>query len=175
MSKPRLLVLVSMIVLAAASRLIPHPPNMTPIAAIALFGGATFADKRLAFLAPLAALVLSDLVLGFSSSIGFVYGSFALIVGVGLWLQQRRTAPIVLGAVLFSSLLFFAVTNFGVWAMTSMYPHTLAGLGACYVAAIPFFRNEVLGDLFYAALLFGGFAMLEKMMPALRAPAPATA
>lgn len=168
MFKPRFLALASMIVLAAATRLIPHPPNMTPIAAIALFGGATFADRRLAFLMPLAALALSDLVIGFSRDSGFVYLSFALIVATGMWLQQRRTAPVILGAVLFSSCLFFALTNFGVWALGAMYPHTLAGLGACYVAAIPFFRNEALGDLFYAALLFGGFALLERAWPALR-------
>lgn len=175
MLKPRILALVSVIVLAAAARLIPHPPNMTPIAAIALFGGATFADKRLALLVPLAALLLSDLVLGFSNSMPFVYLSFAVIVGIGLWLQKRRTAPVILGAVLASSVLFFAVTNFGVWALGTMYPKTLAGLGACYVAAIPFFRNEILGDLFFAALLFGGFAMLEKLLPTLRAPRTAAA
>src|ERR1700760_504272 len=114
MLKPRFVVLALMIVAAAALRLVPHLPNMTPIAAIALFGGAAFADKRLAFIVPLAALLLSDLVLGFSSSMGFVYGSFALIVAIGLWLQRHRTAPVILGAVLFSSVLFFAITNFGV-------------------------------------------------------------
>jgi len=175
MLKPRILALVSVIVLAAAARLIPHPPNMTPIAAIALFGGSTFADKRLAFLVPLAALLLSDLVIGFSNSSPVVYLSFALIVAIGLWLQRHRTAPVILGAVLASSVLFFVLTNFGVWALGGMYPKTLAGLGECYVAAIPFFRNEVLGDLVYAALLFGGFAVLERLLPTLRAPATAHA
>jgi hypothetical protein len=169
MLRPRLLALVSMILIAAASRLVPHPPNMTPIAAIALFGGATFADKRLAFLVPLAALFLSDLVLGLSNSVGFVYLSFALIVAIGLWLHQRRTATVILGAVLFSSVLFFVITNFGAWlSLKSMYPRSLDGLVACYVAAIPFFRNEMLGDVLYAGLLFGGFAVLERLLPALR-------
>jgi hypothetical protein len=168
MLKPRLLALVAMIFMAAAARLIPHPPNMTPIAAVALFGGATFADKRLAFLMPLAALFLSDLVIGFHSHMEIVYLSFALIVAIGLWLQKHRTALPIAGAVLLSSVLFFAITNFGVWAFGTMYPMTWEGLAACYVAAIPFFRNELLGDMLYATALFGGFALLERLLPVLR-------
>jgi hypothetical protein len=168
MLKPRLLALVSIILMAAAARLIPHPPNMTPIAAVALFGGAYFADRRLAFLVPLAALFLSDLVIGFHPHMEIVYLSFALIVAIGLWLQKNRTAFPIAGAVLFSSVLFFAVTNFGVWAFGTMYPMTWDGLAACYVAAIPFFRNELLGDALYATALFGGFALLERLLPVLR-------
>ena len=90
MNKPRFLFLAGMILLAAASRLIPHPPNFGPIAALALFGGAQFADKRLAFLVPLAAMFLSDLVLGLHSLIPVIYGSFALIVCLGFWLRRRQ-------------------------------------------------------------------------------------
>lgn len=175
MLKPRPLALMLMIVAAAASRLVPHLPNMTPIAAIALFAGASFADKRLAFLVPLMALLLSDMVLGFYSGLVFVYGSFALSVIIGLWLQKRRAAPVILGSILASSCLFFVITNFGVWVMDNMYPHSLAGLVTCYVAAIPFFRNEVVGDLLYGGLLFGGFALLEMLLPVLRPPARAAA
>ena len=170
MNKPRSTVLSGMILAAAAARLVPHAPNFTPIAAIALFGGAHFADKRLAFGVPLAALLLSDLVLGFYHGMAVVYGSFALIVGLGLWLRSRRTIWPIAGAALVSSLLFFLVTNFGVWVAGSLYPQTLSGLGACYVAAIPFFRNTLGGDLFFSAVLFGGFALAEKRFHSLREP-----
>jgi hypothetical protein len=170
MNKPRSSVLVGMILAAAAARLAPHAPNFTPIAAIALFGGAHFADKRLAFGVPLAALLLSDLVLGFYGGMAVVYGSFALIVGLGFWLRSRRTIWPIAGAALASSLLFFLVTNFGMWAAGSLYPRTLSGLGVCYAAAIPFFRNTLAGDLFFSAVMFGGFALAEKRFPSLREP-----
>lgn len=164
-----------MIVLAAASRLVPHPPNFTPIAAMALFGGAYFGDKRAAFLVPLAAMFLSDLCLGLHSLIPVVYGSFALMVCVGLWLRERKRLMTIAGCALVNSLLFFITTNFAVWAMGSFYPKTFSGLTACFIAAIPFFGNTIMGDAFYAALLFGGFALAENKFPALREPLPAFA
>lgn len=168
MLKPRLLLVITMIAAAAASRLVPHPPNLTAVTAMALFGGATLADKRLAFLVPLAALFLSDLVLGFHSEMLVVYGCFAAVVCIGLWLQKHRSAPFIAGAALASSVLFFVTTNFGVWAIDGMYPLTWQGLIACYTAAIPFFRNTLEGDLLYTLVLFGGFALMERRFPALR-------
>ena len=168
MLKPRMMVLISMILAAAALRLLPHPPNFTPIAALALFGGATFRDKRLAFIVPLAALFLSDLVIGLYSGWEFTYANFALTVGIGFWLRQRRTLLPIAGAAFASSVLFFVVTDFGTWLATTMYPKTIAGLLACYTAAIPFFPSSLAGDLFYSALLFGGFALLERTFPMLR-------
>jgi hypothetical protein len=170
MEKPRFATLAGMIFLAAASRLIPHPPNFTPLAAMALFGGAYISDKRLAFGLPLAALLLSDAVLGFYRDMIWVYGSFALIVWLGLQLQSRRRLLPIAGAALAGSVLFFAITNLGVWASGGLYPRTLTGLGTCYVAAIPFFQNTLAGDLVYTALLFGGFALVEKKFPTLREP-----
>jgi hypothetical protein len=169
--KPRLLVLLSMVFAAAMSRLIPHPPNMTSIAAVALFGGAYFSDKRLAFAVPVAALFLSDLVLGLYRHMEVVYLSFALVVLIGAGLQRRRAAPFVAGAAVLSSALFFAITNFGVWVFEPLYPKTVAGLIGCYVAAIPFFWNTLTGDLLYTLVLFGGFALLEKQFFSLREPA----
>jgi hypothetical protein len=170
MLKPRFLVLISMILVAAASRLIPHPPNVTSLTAVALLGGAYFSDRWLAFLVPLSALFLSDLVLGFYHHMEVVYLSFVLIVAIGLWLQKRRTALPIAGAALASSVLFFVLTNFGVWVFDVFYPKTLGGLIACYIAAIPFFRNMLLGDLLYTAVLFGGFSLLERWLPVLRNP-----
>ena len=152
---------IAMMLAAALSRLVPHPPNLTSVAAVALFGGAYLADKRLAFLVPLGALFLSDLILGSYQHMEVVYASFALIVCIGLWLQRRRTILHIAGAALAGSVLFFLITNFGVWWFQSLYPHTLDGLIACYVAAIPFFRNSLLGDMGFVAMLFGGFAVLE--------------
>ena len=168
MNRPRFTLLAAMIFAAAASRLMPHLPNATPIAAIALFGGAFFADKRLAFLVPLAALFLSDLVLGLHGQMPGVYASFAMTVCLGFWLRGQRWVLPIAAATLTSSVLFYLVTNFNVWATGGLYPKTLEGLGACYVAAIPFFRYTVFGDAFYAALLFGGFALAEKSFPLLR-------
>lgn len=168
MFKPRFLALATIILAAAASRLIPHPPNLASVTAVALFGGAYLSDKRLAFVVPLSALFLSDLVLGFYSHMEIVYLSFALIVCIGLWLQAHRKPAYIVGAALASSTLFFLITNFGVWAFEPLYPHTLQGLIACYTAAIPFFQNTLQGDLLYTLVLFGGFALLERGFPTLR-------
>src|SRR6266849_2890739 len=167
MSRPRFIVIALIILAAAASRVIPHPPNVASITAVALFGGA-YLTKRAALIVPLAALVLSDLVLGFYSHMEIVYGSFLLVVCLGFLLQRKRSALRIGGAALASSIVFFVVTNFGVWAFESLYPKTAAGLLACYVAAIPFFQNTLVGDALYTAVLFGGFALAEKLFPILR-------
>src|SRR5881392_575444 len=120
MNKPRFTVLAAMILAAAASRLIPHPPNFTPIAAIALFGGAQFSSKPTAFLVPLAGLFLSDLIFGFYAITPVVYGSFVLTVCLGFWV--RRSVQRIAIAAIASAILFSVVTNFGVWAIEHLYP-----------------------------------------------------
>jgi hypothetical protein len=164
----RLVALVSAILVAAVLRLVPHPPNFTPIGAMALFSGAYLGKRGLAFLAPLAALLLSDVVLGFYSGMWVTYVAVALIVLIGRLALSRVSVVRVGVAAVASSVLFFLVSNFGVWALSGMYPHDLAGLAACYVAAIPFFQNTLAGDLFYSGLLFGGFALAEHLVPRLR-------
>ena len=166
----RLVAILTAILAAAALRLVPHPPNFTPIGAMALFSGAYLGRRGgLAFLAPLSALFLSDLVLGFYHGMATVYFSVALIVLLGSLALTRVSALCVGSVALASSMLFFVVINFGMWVSSGIYPRTLAGLEACYVAAIPFFQNSVAGDLFYAALLFGGFKLAELVVPRLRA------
>lgn len=153
-----------MILAAAFSRLLPHPLNFTPIAAMALAGG-VYLDKKLAFVLPIAALLISDWFIGYFPILFFTYGSFLMIGLIGLWLKSHKKALPILGATLFSSILFFVVTNFGVWIVgPEMYPRTLAGLSECYVAAIPFFRNTVLGDLLYTGVLFGLFELLSSLV-----------
>lgn len=167
-----------MIVLAALSRLLPHPPNFTPIGGIALFGAAYFSRKYLAFLIPIAALWISDLLLNnvilprqfpeyydgtFAWGISpWIYGSFALIVLLGFGLLKQIKIPRLIGGSVLASILFFLITNFGVWASGTAYPMTFDGLMACYTAAIPFFWNTLAGDLFYVGVLFGGYALVQK-------------
>lgn len=170
----RFATLTVLVLAAAATRLLPHPPNATPIAAMALFGAAHFTDRRAALLVPLLAMALSDLALGYGihPTLPFVYASFLAIAGLGFLLRKRVSPATVIGASLASSILFFAITNLGVWAMSSFYPPTWEGLVACYTAAIPFFRNTLAGDLVYTAVLFGGFALAARHAPMLR-PRPA--
>jgi hypothetical protein len=156
---------------------------------MALFAGATLADRRLAVLVPLAAMLLSDLALGilrqgdplgaFHGLVPVVYGSLAAIVGLGMLLRGRRRLVPVFAGTLAASLFFFAVTNLAVWALTPSWPGTLAGLVACYTAALPFLHNALAGDLFFALLLFGGLALAERRSlvptdPLARVPASRT-
>jgi hypothetical protein len=150
---------------------VPHPPNFAPIAAMALFSGAQLGKRPLAFVAPLGAMLLSDAVIGFHSGVPFVYASVAVIVLLGWFALSRVTVLRLAGAAVASSVLFFLVTNFGTWLLSGMYPMSATGLAACYVAAVPFFQNTVAGDLFYTGALFGGFALLERAVPMLRAEA----
>ncbi len=173
MSTRRLSALVLLIVAAAFLRLIPHPANFVPITAMALFGGAYLSDRRMAYLLPLAALALSDLWLGLYAQMWLVYACFLAVVWIGTRLQGHRGVLPVAGATLAASVLFYLVTNLGVWVSSGLYPHTLEGLLACYVAAIPFFHNALLGDLFYVGLLFGGFSLLERHLSGDPATRPA--
>ncbi|MHC4324702.1 MAG: DUF6580 family putative transport protein [Planctomycetota bacterium] len=176
MLNTRFFALLGITLSAAAMRLLPHPPNMTPIAAMALFGGVYFANRRTAFLVPLAAMFLSDLALGFFVYdfgwfhwfMPFVYAGFVVTVCLGLLIRHRLTPLVVGGTALISSVLFFIITNFGVWLTGGLYPKTLAGLAGCYVAAIPFFRNTLAGNAFYSLVLFGGFALAQRYLPVLR-------
>lgn len=171
----RLAVLLTAIVAAAALRLVPHPPNFSPIDAMALFSGAYLGRRWIAFAAPLAALLLSDLALGFYHGIATVYASVALIVVIGWTISPRRTPLRIGAAAVASSIAFFVITNLGMWLFSGFYPVTSAGLVACYTAAIPFFQNTVAGDLFYTVLLFGGFAVAQRLAPRLRAIGPQAA
>ena len=160
-------VLVLMVLAAAFSRLIPHPWNFTAVGAMALFGGAYFSSKKQSMIVPLAALFLSDLILGFHSTMVFVYLAFAIIVTLGWTLREQKSATRIAGLSLLTSVLFFAISNFGVWIMGGMYAPTFQGLVQCYIAAIPFFDNQIYGDLFFSAVLFGSYETLKNIVPEL--------
>ncbi len=164
---PRFLFILTVIIAGAAFRLIPHWPNFTPIAAMALFGGTYFNKKYLAFLIPMAALFISDMLLGFHSYMIAVYLSFAIIVVFGMMLKTRVKIGSLLLASVSSSVLFFVITNFAVWIGSPFYPQNFAGLLESYTAGLPFLNNGVLGDLFYNTLFFGAFYLAQQRFPVL--------
>ncbi len=154
------IVAVLLILFAAFSRLIPHPANFTPVAAIALFSG-VYLNKKYFLIIAFAAMLLSDIFLGFHSTMIWVYCSFAVIALLGLWLKSHKSTGYIFGTTLVSSVIFFIITNFGFWA-TGYYGYTLNGLAESYVMAIPFFKNTVAGDLFYVAAMFGIYEFVSK-------------
>ncbi len=169
MNKNQLIAVTLVIFIAALLRVLPHPPNVAPIAAIALFGGAHLTDKRLAFLIPLAAMFVSNLIIGFHQGMLAVDIGMVLITCIGLLLRNHRAFWHVACASLASSLVFFFVTNF-VWLHNAhnLYEYSFEGMITSYVAALPFLRNTLLGDAFFVGLLFGGYALLQKRIPSLR-------
>jgi len=144
------------IITASLIRLLPHLPNFSPLAAMALFGGVYF-NKKYALIIPLIVLFISDIFLGFHSTIPFVYGSFLITGFIGLWLKNHQDFKSILSGTLLSSVLFFLITNFGVWLVGSLYLKNITGLAQSYFMAIPFFRNSLLGDLFYTGVFFGSY------------------
>ncbi len=160
--------IAGLILIAAISRFIPHPPNFTPLLAIAIFGGATFSDKRYAFIVPIAAMLLSDLFLSFHGTMIAVYLCFIASVFIGFALRRKKSAMGIAAASLLASVLFFVVTNFSAWLVYPMYPKTFAGLMLSYEMAIPFFSNTVLSGLIYSTVLFGGFALAENLNPKIK-------
>jgi hypothetical protein len=169
----RTLLALAIVALAAALRIAPHPWNFTPVGAMALFSGAIFKDRRLAFFVPLLALFAGDIFIGLYKLMPIVYASFLVNVAIGFWLRDRRTVGRISGATLFGAVQFFLVTNFAVWAVGLSYPRNTVGLVACYVAGIPFFWNTLAGDAAYAVLFFGGFALAERLFPVFRETATA--
>lgn len=148
--------IIFLIVISVLLRLVPHPPNMAPIGALALFSGAHFRGKKM-ILIPLLTLLISDIFLGFYTEMAFVYGSYFLILLIGTLLRNHQKAPYIVGASLLSSILFFSITNFGVWAMGSWYAKDIMGLLNAYVLAIPFFKNTLIGDMVFTLLFFYGY------------------
>lgn len=143
--------------LAPILKYLPHLPNFAPIAAMALFGG-VYLTKKHALIVPVIAMLVADYFIGFYNPwiMISVYGSFILIGLIGLWLKKHKTLPNIIGGSLLGSISFFLLTNFMMWAVPhALYPHTLQGLISCYIMGLPFFRNTIIGDLFYVGAMFG--------------------
>ena len=164
----RLITLSIIVFSIALFRILPHAPNVSPVAAMALFGGAFFADKRVALIVPFAALLLSDLIIGLHDTMLLVYACFAVTMWIGYLMRERLSALNVTVATLGSSVIFFLVTNFGAWLSHGLYPVSMEGLMQAYVAGIPFFQNTLMGNMFFSAVLFGGFYLLQNQLPNLQ-------
>ena len=172
--------IIFFIIAAVLLRLMPHLPNFAPVTAIALFGGA-YLGKRVALLLPLIIMIISDYLLLYWTGTGFnfqkfispaflfhsttlfVWSSFLISSLIGIYLAKRKTVKNVGLGALIASLQFFVVTNFGAWAMSTMYPHTFAGLLQSYIMGIPFYRATLLGDLFYTGMFFGSVEIVKSL------------
>lgn len=146
------------ILLAVVARLIPHAPNFAPIGGLALFSGSNFKNK-ISILIPLFAMFISDIFLGFHKTVPYVYVSFIIIALIGGLIKNNKWQSLALAS-LASSVLFFLITNFGVWATGSMYQKNLSGLIQCYGFGVPFFRNTLVSDLFYSFSFFYGYKLV---------------
>jgi hypothetical protein len=158
-----LVIVAGLVALGVAARLLPHEPNFTPIAASTLFAATMLRTRVLAFAVPVLAMLISDAVIGFDSSALTlaIYAMFILPAFVAFMPDRVRAPGMFVPAIIAYSLLFFVVTNLAVWAFSGLYPLTAAGLATCYAAALPFLPQTVIGDLFWAAVLFGGAALLQ--------------
>lgn len=161
---------VILILVAAFSRLIPHPHNFTPVGAIAIFCSHFIGRKIWSFIIPIIAMWLSDLFINnimypiqypqyyhsfklFGSF--WVYGSFLLMIPIGWITLSKFSIPRLALTGLITATLFFLITNLGSWVNNPTYPQNYMGLLASYTAGLPFFQNTLLGDLSYLAILFG--------------------
>lgn len=167
--------LVAIILIVAFSRIIPHMPNFSPLAAIGLFGAAHFDKKWKAFLIPIAATWVSDLFINnviyaqyypkftwFYEGFYWQYASYLLITISSLAIFNKINTSKVLKGAVASTLIFFLVSNFGCWIGSTLYPQNFGGLMSCYAAGIPFLKGTILGDLFYSGVLFGGYYFLQS-------------
>lgn len=172
----RFFIVFSVIIAAALMRLLPHWPNFTPVAAMALFAGTYYERKRFAFAIPIVALFLSDLVLGFHALMPAVYLSFVITVVIGSTIKNHVSVKnIALGAMA-STVIFFLITNFAAWlAYPQFYPQTLIGLAECYMAGLAFFNdgsqgisffvNDMLGTFFFSAVFYGAYFLAHMRFP----------
>ena len=174
---PRFIIVFSVILTAALIRLLPHWPNFTPIAAMALFAGTYFDRKQYAFALPIAAMFISDLMIGLHPNMPAVYMSFAITVLIGMTIRKKVNVGSVVLASFSSAVIFFLITNFASWLASPFYPQTLAGLAECYTAGLMFFQdttyglsffmNDLLGTIFFSAVFYGAFYLAQMRFPVL--------
>ncbi|TSA25678.1 MAG: hypothetical protein D4R67_09625 [Bacteroidetes bacterium] len=173
----RFFIVFSIILAAALMRLLPHWPNFTPVAAMALFAGTYFERKQFAFAIPIAAMFLSDIVLGFHVLMPAVYLSFVITVVIGATIRKHISVRNVVLASLASAVIFFLITNFAAWLATPFYPQNFMGLMESYLAGLAFFNdgskgisffvNDILGTLFFSAVFYGVYYLAQMRFPVL--------
>lgn len=161
-NKDKIIAVIILIAVGISYRLFPHPPNFAPVAAISLFSGFYF--RRHFVLIPLVIMLISDIFIGFYDwkLMAVVYFSFVLVSFIGILMRKNKSVLALIGCSLTGSVLFFILTNFAVWALGQWYPHNFQGLIECYVMAIPFFKNTLMGDLFYSSVIFGCYEILAQ-------------
>jgi hypothetical protein len=150
---------LGLIIIGVAARFLPHLPNFVPITAIALFSGRYF-SRKFALIIPIGIMLISDLILGFSLITFFVYAGFLVAVLIGYLWREQHSWRTIFGSSIASAVIFYLLTNFGVYITGNWYPHTFQGLIDCYLMAIPFFRLSLFGDLFYVTIFFGVYQSL---------------
>lgn len=164
----RMIFVITAILFAVVMRLLPHWPNFTPVAAIAIFGGTYINRKGLALILPVIAMFLSDLIIGFHTTMVAVYIGMVLAAVIGIVLRNRVKAGYVAIASISSSIIFFLITNFASWYTGLMpYSRDFAGLMQAYAAGIPFFNVSLVGDLFYTTVIFGSFYLISRRVPSM--------
>ena len=162
---------VGLIIIAALSRILPHPPNVTPVAAMGIFGAAYFVSKRWAYVIPFLALFISDLVLNniflrsfipdatgliwFTKISLFVYLGFGLTIWLSKILLKNINTSNIIKATLLASLIFYVVSNLGVWLTMPNTTMSIVGLFEVYIAGLPYLLNSILGNFFFVAVFFG--------------------
>lgn len=164
-----------LMLLAAVSRFIPHPPNFTAVMAMSIFAGILFNDKKFAFIIPLGAMLITDAFLGFHSGIPFVYLSLIIGTLTGFLLKKNLKFKRVLAYSLFNSVQFYLITNFGFWLLGGFYPLTPTGLMDAYIMGLPFFSHSPLGlfgwtlagDLLFSSSFYGIILLADKYAPKL--------
>jgi hypothetical protein len=163
--KKEILIAIILVFIGTGLRLIPHFPNFVPVGALALFGGFYF-SRKIALILPLTIMFISDIFIGYYEIklMFFVYASIFLYVFIGFYLKKNKQWYTVGGGAILGAILFFLITNFAVWALTPWYQKTFTGLIQCYFMALPFFRNTLLGDLFYTTIFFITYELARSLV-----------
>ena len=151
---------ISLIIIGILLRFIPHTANFTPVAAIAIFAG-VYLNKKQAFIVPFLLMVLSDIFLGMHNVVLFTWGSFILVTCLGILAKNHKTFKVIASTSVVSSVLFYLITNFGVWVM-GWYPQTAKGLLDCYILGLPFLRTFTVATLVYTVVFFGAYEIIAR-------------
>ena len=163
----KVVLIISIIFLVSLTRIFPHPPNFTPILALAIFGGAYLPNRITAISLPIISMFISDLIIGFHSQIFTVYAAIILLSILGHLMKTKNFKNFAITGFT-GSLIFFIITNFSVWLGGSLYPLTIDGIIQCYIMAIPFFHNTLISTILFLTILFFGYTFAEKKISNLK-------